>query len=85
MNSAQIIEEDKASSFIIKLDVSANLMNTSIKTLFCNHCQMLNNTIEEMKSHYKSDLHRYNLTRITSNLRPLTQEEFDKKKAHCND
>jgi len=35
-----------------------------------------------MKAHYKSDLHRYNLTRITSNLRPLTQEEFDKKKAH---
>lgn len=44
----------------------------------------MNSSIEDMKIHYKSDLHRYNLTRITSNLRPLTQEEFDKKKAHCN-
>ena len=69
---------------MIKIDISLNPLNTSIKSMFCNHCQLMNSSIEDMKIHYKSDLHRYNLTRITSNLRPLTQEEFDKKKAHCN-
>lgn len=55
-------------------------LNTSIKTLFCNHCMYDCGTYENMKVHYKTDFHKYNLNRVTNNLNPLLFEEFTAKK-----
>ena len=38
---------------------------------------------DQMREHYKSEFHKYNLNRVTSNLNPLTYEDFIKKKTHC--
>jgi pre-60S factor REI1 len=62
------------------LDVS---LNTSKKKLFCNHCQHDLNNYEEMKEHYSSEFHKYNLNRVTMNFNPLTLPEFLKKKEKC--
>ncbi len=55
-------------------------LNTSMKTLFCNHCMYDCGTYENMKVHYKTDFHKYNLNRVTNNLNPLNLEEFTAKK-----
>lgn len=60
-----------------KLDMS---LNTSMKTLFCNHCMYDCGTYQNMKDHYKTDFHKYNLNRVTNNLNPLNFEEFTAKK-----
>ena len=61
-----------------QIDMSLN--NTSIKSLFCNHCMFDCGTIETMKDHYRSDFHKYNLNRVTNNLNPLNLEEFTAKR-----
>ncbi len=58
-------------------------LNTSKKRLFCNHCMHELNTYEDMKAHYSSEFHKYNLNRVTMNFNPLTHEEFLKKKEKC--
>ena len=56
-------------------------INKSMRTnMMCNHCLYTSKTYEEMKEHYKSEFHRYNLNRVTMNLAPLTFEEYTKKK-----
>jgi hypothetical protein len=60
-----------------QLDMS---LNTSKKALFCNHCMYDCITLENMKEHYKTDFHKYNLNRVTNNLNPLNFEEFTAKK-----
>src|SRR4051812_20166166 len=55
-------------------------LNTSKKNLICNHCLYDCMTFENMKDHYKSDFHKYNLNRVTNNLNPLNFEEYTKKK-----
>jgi pre-60S factor REI1 len=37
-------------------------------------------TYEEMKEHYKSEFHKYNLNRVTMNLAPLSYEDYKRKK-----
>ena len=59
------------------LDVS---LNTSKKSLLCNHCMYDCGTYEYMREHYRSDFHKYNLNRVTMNLNPLTFQEYTKKK-----
>jgi len=65
-----------------KLDISLNAsaLNTSKKSLICNHCMYDCQTYENMKDHYRSDFHKYNLNRVTMNLNPLTFPEYQKKK-----
>ena len=60
-----------------QLDTS---LNPSKKSLYCNHCLYNNKTYEDMKEHYKSDFHKYNLNRLTNSLNPLNFEEFSAKK-----
>ena len=57
-----------------------NSLNTSKKILYCNHCLYDCETQEIMRDHYKSEFHKYNLSRVTSNLNPLTLDDFIKKK-----
>jgi hypothetical protein len=60
-----------------------NTLNISIKSLFCNHCELDCETIEKMKEHYKSDYHRYNLNRISMGLNSVNIDVFMKKKEYC--
>ena len=56
-------------------------MNKSMRTnMMCNHCLYVSKTYEEMKEHYKSEFHKYNLNRVTMNLAPLSFEEYKRKK-----
>lgn len=55
-------------------------LNTSKKSMYCNHCMYDCESYENMKVHYKSEFHRYNLNRVTMHLNPLTIEEYTKKK-----
>ncbi len=56
-------------------------MNKSMRTnMMCNHCLYVSKTYEEMKEHYKSEFHRYNLNRVTMNLAPLSFEDYKRKK-----
>lgn len=58
-------------------------LNTSKKSLICNHCMYDCENYDNMKDHYKSEFHKYNLNRVTMNLNPLNHEEFLKKKEKC--
>lgn len=57
-----------------------NSLNISKKSLICNHCMYDCISYENMKDHYRSEFHKYNLNRVTMNLNPLTHEEYLKKK-----
>ena len=62
-----------------------NEMNQSLNKSFrqnmmCNHCMYVCKSYEEMKEHYKSEFHKYNLNRVTMNLNPLLYEDYLKKK-----
>jgi len=48
--------------------------------MMCNHCLYVSKTYEEMKEHYKSEFHKYNLNRVTMNLAPLSFEDYKRKK-----
>ena len=65
----------------------SNVLDTSLNTskmrLFCNHCMHDLNSYEEMKEHYSSEFHKYNLNRVTMNYNPLTYTEYLKKKEKC--
>lgn len=58
-------------------------LNTSKKQMFCNHCMHDLQNYDDMKQHYKSDFHKYNLNRVTMNLNPLNYEDYLKKKEIC--
>ncbi len=55
-------------------------MTKSRTHMMCNHCLYVSQTYEEMKEHYKSEFHKYNLNRVTMNLVPLSFEEYKRKK-----
>ena len=55
-------------------------MNKSRTNMMCNHCLYVSKTYEEMKEHYKSEFHKYNLNRVTMNLAPLSFEDYKRKK-----
>ena len=55
-------------------------LNKSRTNMMCNHCLYVSKTYEEMKEHYKSEFHRYNLNRVTMNLAPLSFEDYKRKK-----
>ncbi len=56
-------------------------INRSMRTnMMCNHCLYVSKTYEEMKEHYKSEFHKYNLNRVTMNLVPLSFDEYKRKK-----
>ena len=60
-----------------QMDIS---LNTTKKSLFCNHCMFDCMSLDLMKDHYRSEFHKYNLNRVTNNLMPLLQEEFNAKR-----
>ena len=60
-------------------DVNESL-NKSRTNMMCNHCLYVSKTYEEMKEHYKSEFHKYNLNRVTMNLAPLSFEDYKRKK-----
>ena len=61
-------------------------INTSInksllrQNMMCNHCRYNCQSYEDMKEHYKSDFHKYNLNRVTMNLAPIAYEDYLEKK-----
>ena len=57
-----------------------NSLNISKKSMICNHCMYDCITYENMREHYRSEFHKYNLNRVTMNLNPLTYEEYLRKK-----
>ena len=44
----------------------------------CNTCRITKDSIEEIKEHYKADLHVFNSKRRSKNLPPASEEEFCK-------
>lgn len=50
------------------------------KTLVCNHCSYEFANYEEMKTHYQSQFHLYNLNRVTHNLNPVSYDQYLEKK-----
>lgn len=59
-----------------------NQNNQTLSHAFiCNHCSYEFKSKEDMKEHYKSQYHLYNLHRVTMQLNPVTYDEFQKRKA----
>ena len=76
-----IKEELKDTNNIVTDKEVNESLNKSVRTnMMCNHCLYTSKTYEEMKEHYKSEFHKYNLNRVTMNLAPLTFDEYIKKK-----
>lgn len=50
-------------------------------TLTCTCCKLEVRGDDDLKSHYKSDFHRYNTKRYLVKLPPITLESFKQKKA----
>lgn len=68
-----------ASAKIENLDKST-LSTKTTKSLTCNHCCYEFQNYADMKEHYKSQYHLYNLHRVTAQLNPVSYEEYLKRK-----
>ena len=62
-----------------EIDTSVN-KSLLRQNMMCNHCRYNCKSYEDMKEHYKSDFHKYNLNRVTMNLAPITYEDYLEKK-----
>ncbi len=49
--------------------------------LKCNSCALAFISSDGQKAHYRTELHRYNLKRRTNDLGPVTEAEFQRRKA----
>ena len=77
----EILEENQLEEEIKEEEKKLNeSMNKSRTNLMCNHCLYVSKTYEEMKEHYKSEFHKYNLNRVTMNLAPLSFDDYKRKK-----
>ena len=77
----EILEENQLEEEIKQEEKQLNeSINKSRTNLMCNHCLYVSKTYEEMKEHYKSEFHKYNLNRVTMNLAPLSYEDYKRKK-----
>ena len=77
----EILEENQLEEEIKEEEKNLNeSINKSRTNMMCNHCLYVSKTYEEMKKHYKSEFHKYNLNRVTMNLAPLSFEEYKRKK-----
>ena len=77
----EILEENKLEEEIKEEEKKLNeSLNKSRTNTMCNHCLYVSKTYEEMKEHYKSEFHKYNLNRVTMNLAPLSFEDYKRKK-----
>jgi pre-60S factor REI1 len=45
----------------------------------CTSCRLMFKSSDEQRTHYKTDLHRFNLKRKVAGLPPIQQEVFDQK------
>ena len=63
-----------------KQEVNESINRSTRTNMMCNHCLYVSKTYEEMKEHYKSEFHKYNLNRVTMNLVPLSFDEYKRKK-----
>ena len=77
----EILEENQLEEEIKEEEKQLNeSINKSRTNMMCNHCLYVSKTYEEMKEHYKSEFHKYNLNRVTMNLTPLSYEDYKRKK-----
>ena len=77
----EILEENQLEEEIKQEEKQLNeSINKSRTNMMCNHCLYVSKTYEEMKEHYKSEFHKYNLNRVTMNLVPLSYEDYKRKK-----
>ena len=77
----EILEENQLEEEIKQEEKQLNeSINKSRTNMICNHCLYVSKTYEEMKEHYKSEFHKYNLNRVTMNLVPLSYEDYKRKK-----
>ena len=77
----EILEENQLEEEIKEEEKQLNeSINKSRTNMMCNHCLYVSKTYEEMKEHYKSEFHKYNLNRVTMNLAPLSFEDYKRKK-----
>ena len=77
----EILEENQLEEEIKEEEKRLNeSINKSRTNMMCNHCLYVSKTYEEMKEHYKSEFHKYNLNRVTMNLAPLSYEDYKRKK-----
>ena len=73
----EILEENQLEEEIKEEEKQLNeSINKSRTNMMCNHCLYVSKTYEEMKEHYKSEFHKYNLNRVTMNLAPLSYEDY---------
>ena len=77
----EILEENQLEEEIKEEEKQLNeSINKSRTNMMCNHCLYVSKTYEEMKEHYKSEFHKFNLNRVTMNLAPLSYEDYKRKK-----
>jgi len=57
-----------------------------MSNLFCSNCKIeIKGGSDDIKEHYKSEFHRYNIKRQLVSLPPLSVENYQKKKAQVAD
>ena len=61
-------------------ELNQSLNKSFRQNMMCNHCMYVCKSYDEMKEHYKSEFHKYNLNRVTMNLNPLLYDDYLKKK-----
>lgn len=49
-----------------------------MSTFNCNTCHVMCASVEEVKDHYRTDLHVFNSKRRAKNLKPVSAEDFDR-------
>ena len=55
-----------------------------MSSIVCSNCKLSLLTDTELRSHYKSDFHQYNIKRSLVGLGPVDKDTFEVKKARKN-
>lgn len=58
-----------------------NFSDEILKGIFCTNCRIEFDNEDNYKAHYKSEFHEYNIKRRLASLSPITESEYNAKKA----
>lgn len=88
LNTLELMTFDSSVSEVVSSDLPSNAPATSNQALpekssspdsnNCRSCDLNLHLPDEIRGHYKTDIHRFNLKRLVNDLPPVTPAEFEK-------
>ncbi len=76
-DNTPVVSVQSTSSRISSSATENNDLSTSNSSRSCSLCNQSYSTVEEQRSHVRSDLHNYNLKQRMRNALPVSENDFE--------